>query len=124
MEESQAVERPKTSEGASPASESQLEKGIEVINVEDEAVTTEPEEEDLDKVKILYAYCGEARKGDIKDCLMELSRKPRRMVEVVELDLCRSSDHDLSNDEYVQEIIIDISIYIVSRIVILPNLCN
>ena len=51
-----------------------ISESIEVIS-EDDAATTDPEDNDLDIYRTLYVYCGESRKGDISDCMKALSKK-------------------------------------------------
>ena len=79
-------------------------ESIEVIS-EDEAATTEPEDNDLDIYNVLYAYCGESRKGDIKECLDELAKKHKIKIVTKEIDLCRGGEaHNLTDDNVVNKI--------------------
>ena len=50
-------------------------------------------------IRILYAYCGEHRRGDIGDYIRQQAAKHQITVELEEVDLCRGGDaHDLTND--------------------------
>ena len=54
---------------------------------------------------MLYAYCGQHRKGDIAQCLHTLASHVHVQIVVEEIDLCRGGDaHDLSNDDFVESL--------------------
>ena len=79
------------------------------VSSEDDAATTEPEDNDLDIYKIMYAYCGESRKGDIKECLDELAKKHKVKIVVEEIDLCRGGEvHDLTVDSIVDKLVLSL----------------
>ena len=89
------------------------------IDLTDGAVT-DPEDDDLDSLKIFYAYCGESREGDIRDFLDQMSKSPPRKVEVTEIDLCRNAEHGLSDDDFVSNIVQDIKDHKYDSAIITP----
>ena len=63
---------------------------------------TDPEENDKQQIDILYCYCGESRRGDIKDCIEQIAAKHKVKAQIEEVDLCRGgAAHDLSDNNVV-----------------------
>ena len=64
----------KEKECAPPVEVSQSDALRHQQSPEAEEATTEPEEEDIDIINILYIFCGVTRKGDIAECLQRISK--------------------------------------------------
>ena len=55
-------------------------------------------------LKVLYCYCGERRRGDIKECLVAISRNNSLAIDINEIDLCRGGEgHNLAKDDIISK---------------------
>ena len=70
----------------------------------EEARQPDPAAEACKQVNILYLFAGKERHSDIKSCLQDIAPVSWHVV-FVEIDLVRSPEHDVSDDEVWQRLL-------------------